>query len=112
MVMSEKEMVRRADMAVEATVITDARFEFWTDDVRPNRSSRQAVTVFRVEQVLKGPQPENRIAVLHNIYPPMCGLRFAPDMRYLLTFMRGRDGDPRPLVAGLCSVKAVRPVNR
>ena len=108
-VLSEKEMVRRADIAIKATVITDALFDIWTADVRPHRSSQQAVTVFRVDQILKGPLPENRIAVLHNIYPPTCGLRFAPDVRYLLTFVRTRDDKPRPLVAGLCTVKAMRP---
>ena len=112
MVMSEKEMVRSADIAVKATAITDALFDIWTGDVRPHRSSQQAVTVFRVDQVLKGPLPENRIAVLHNTYPPTCGLRFAPDVRYLLIFVRKRDNKPRPLVAGLCAVKAIRPDDR
>ena len=112
MVLSEKEMVRRADTAVKATVITDALFDTWTRDVLPHRSSQQAVTVFRVDQVLRGSLPENRIAVLHNIYPPTCGLRFAPDVRYLLTFVRKRDGKPRPLVTGLCEVKAMRPGDR
>ena len=108
-VMSEKEMVRRADIAVEATMISDALFDIWTGDARPHRSSQQGVTVFRVDQVLKGSLPDDRIAVLHNIYPPTCGLRFAPDVRYLLTFVRKRDGTPRPLVAGLCTAKAMRP---
>ena len=101
-------MVSRADIAVKATVITDALFEAWTSTVPPHRSSQQAVTVFRVEQVLKGPLPQDRIAVLHNVYPPTCGLRFALNLRYLLTFVRPPDDRPRPLVAGLCSVKALR----
>ena len=95
-ILSEKEMVRRADIAIEATVITDALFDIWTRTVPPHRSSQQAVTVFRIDQVLKGSLPQDRIGVLHNIYPPTCGLRFAPDMRYLLIFVRKRDDKPRP----------------
>jgi len=102
-------MVGRADIAAEATVIADALFDIGIGHERPHRSSQRGVTIFRVEEVLKGSLPDTRIAVLHRLHPPTCGLRFAPDTRYLLTFVREGNGMPRPLVAGACAVKALGP---
>ncbi len=108
----EQEMVGRADIAAEATVIADAPFDIGIGNERPHRSSQRGVTVFRVERVLKGSLPGTRIAVLHSFHPPICGLRFAPDTRYLLTFVRERDGMPKPLVASVCAVKPLGPRDR
>ena len=96
-------MVERVALAVIASAVADAPFGLREGGLPPSR----AVTIFRVEQVLKGPSVSERIAVVHEVDPAACGLGFAPEERYLLAFGAWTAEDPAPLHINLCGVRAL-----
>ena len=104
---SEDEMIERATLAVTAKAVAGALFDVWGRDPETPLRPPRAVTVFRVEQVLKGPPVGERIAVLHEVVPGTCGVTFSPEERYLLAFGTPDGDGPAPLRVGVCGVKTV-----
>lgn len=104
---SEDEMVERAALAVLAEAIADAPFEVSIDaTLEILHARREAVTLFRVLEVLSGRFESERIAVVHDLAPASCGVRFRSGERYLLAFRaRAASGEPEVLRAGLCHVR-------
>ena len=100
-------MVERAVLAVTATAIAAAPFDVWGRDADVPLPPPGAVTIFEVEQVLKGPPVDRRLAVLHEIDAGACGIVFNLEASYLLAFSMQRGEGPTPLRIGLCGVKAV-----
>lgn len=97
---SEQDMIAGASLAVRAEAIADAPF---TIPAAETVAAEQIwVTVFRVHEVLAGTPKSARIAVLHTVEPPSCGVRFAAGARYLLAF--GTDDTAAPLRVGLCGI--------
>ena len=97
-------MVERVSFAVVASVVADAPFDLGEGDLLP---PPRAVTIFRVERVLKGPSVSDRIAVLHEVDPAGCGLGFAAEERYLLAFGAWKEEAPAPLRINLCGVRVL-----
>ena len=104
---NEDQMLARATLAVTAQAVTDAPFDIWGRNPQTPLPPPRAVTIFRVDRILKGPAVGDRIAVLHDVDPGACGILFDPAKTYLLAFGAPRGDEPGPLRIGLCSVKAV-----
>ena len=104
---SEDQMIARATLAVTAQAVTDAPFDISGRDPETPLPPPRAVTIFRVDRILKGADVGDRIAVVHEIDPGACGIRFDPARTYLLAFGAPGGDEPGPLRTGLCSVKAV-----
>ena len=101
---SQEQMVERADLAVLGNPIIDAPFDVLVGEQRTPLPPPRAVTVFRVERVLKGPPMFERISVVHEIDPAACGIGFATEQRYLLAFRMQDVHELAPLRIGLCGV--------
>ena len=104
---SEDEMVERSALAVTAKAVAGAAFDVWGRDPATPLPPPHAVTIFRVERVLKGPPVGKRIAVLHEVHSGACGISFRSEETYLLAFGTPDGDGPAPLRIGLCDVKAV-----
>ena len=100
------EMVRRSDLAVVAEAIAEAPFKAWVSRTRRTLfSPEEAVTLFEVRRVVAGRLENKRIAVVHYVASPTCGLRFAEGERYLLAFTARKEGGLTVLRTGLCNAK-------
>ena len=104
---SDAELIENSDLAMVVNTITGAPFDVWGGDPQTPLPPPRAVTIFRVERVLKGSPVSGRIAVLHEIDPGACGIEFTIEEFYLLVFSLENADEPGPLRIGLCSVRAV-----
>ena len=100
-------MIRRASLAVVGRPVIDAPFEVGGADAHTPLPPSRAVTIFRVDRILKGSTGSGTIAVFHEVDPEACGLRFTAAKRYLLAFRMREADEPAPLRIGLCSVIAL-----
>ena len=102
---SDDELIENSDLAMVVNAIVDAPFDFWAGDPQTPLPPPHAVTIFRIERVLKGSPASGRIAVLHETDPGACGIEFTIEEHYLLVFSLGKADEPGPLRIGLCSVR-------
>ena len=103
----DDELVENSDLAMVANAVIDAPFDVWAGDPQTPLPPPRAVTIFRVERVLKGPPVPGRIAVVHETDPGACGIGFTIEEHYLLAFRLRKADEPGPLQIGLCRVRTV-----
>ena len=101
---SDQEMIERSALAVTAQAVAGAPFDVWGRDPGTPLPPPRAVTVFRVERVLRGSPVGERIAVVHDTDSGPCGVTFRAGKRYLLAFATPDGEGPEPLRIGLCDV--------
>ena len=101
------ELVENSDLAMVVNTISHAPFDFRVEDPQTPLRPPRAVTIFRVEHVLKGSHVPGRIAVVHEMDPGACGIEFSIEESYLLAFGPRKADEPGPLRIGLCNVGTV-----
>ena len=103
---TQDEMIQRSDLAVVAEAIAEAPFNAWVSRTRRTMySPEEVVTLFDVRKVVAGRLENKRIAVVHYVASPTCGLRFTAGERYLLAFTARKEGGLVVLRTGLCNAK-------
>lgn len=102
-------LIDESDLAFVGRAVIDGAYDVGETESGRSRLPARRVTIFAMEQALKGSAGAERIAVLHGTDSAACGIVFAPDERYLLTSRWGREAGPGPFRVGLCGVRRLPP---